>query len=449
MKKLIDLNDNPLLDEIKRALPYFYLVMLGIGLFEYCYYYNTEILFLLLTQEDTKNIQVIMLKIMKYTLYFSFLAFLLYHAKRFTEYIYYRVNFNVTWHDFIDFNKKVKRMQHLKITLKRIRANIDDEFPLVELEKHENMYKLNVYKNHWFNREQVEKNTDFFKSVIKLPLYQITEDYNKIVLTFTMQKIVMTYKEFMRSFEQGKILLGYDENQNSIFWNYNEIPHLLGVGTTGSGKSVFQKNLIDCMILNGADIKFADGKRVEMIRYQFMGYKVYTENFLKLFREYHRQMMLRYQRMEQESIATGKIINHYTLLEKPPKPSFLIIDEWASITDNLSRETPKGSAESEYKEVIRLIKDIGQLGRAGGIQIVMFMQDPKATTLDTSIRNNMNMRVLLGRVKEKTAYDMLFGSEYRNLETQKGAGSGYYMSNDEPQLFNIPLWEDIGITRNE
>jgi len=439
LKKKIDLNTR-LIDEIRQqVVPYIALILLCIVCFKILYY-NETFLLLLIEEQDLQIFDTQLNEVLILSLIFLFCGCVLYLLGRCIMFMYYKQVHHITYEVYRDFGIKAKKMRQLRVPLKRIRANIDDVFPDVVLERQDNSYILYLYKNHWFNREQVEKNTDFFKSVIKIPLYKIEEDYNKISLIFTAEDKRLSYEQFLHFLDKGTILIGYDENQNPLYWDYNTVPHLLGVGTTGSGKSNFMKVLIDSLILMNAKIYFADGKRVELVNYRLEGYEVATDDFLSLFRRVHDMMTSRYRKMERESIELGAQVNHYTKLSFHADPIFLVIDEWASILDNLDREIIKGSNETEYKQAVRLLKDILQLGRAGGVQIISFMQDPKATTLDTALRNNFNMRVLLGTVKEKTAYDMLFGSEYRNLEAQQ-TGSGYYMSNDIPQVFKIPLVE--------
>jgi len=447
LRKKINLNDDWLLELKKQIIGYSMLVIIGIILFK-LFTGKASIFLLLFTERDLVEIDNLINLFLLFSLLFGLCVGILYALYKCGVFLYYKHKKKMTYSMYVDFLRKAKKMKDLKVSLKRIRANIDDEFPDVVLERLDNTYILYLYKNHWFNREQVEKNTDFFKSVIKVPLYKIEEDYNKIALIFTAEDKRLDYQSFSKLIEKDKILIGYNENQHPIFWDYNTSPHLLGVGTTGSGKSNFMKVVIDSLIFMNAKILFADGKRVELVNYRLEGYEVETEDFLQLFKRVHDMMSSRYKKMEEESIKLGTVVNHYTKLSFSADPIFLVIDEWASIVDNLSREAVKGTAESEYKQAVRLVKDILQLGRAGGVQIIAFMQDPKGTTLDTSLRNNFNMRVLLGAVKEKTAYDMLFSSEYRNLEPQK-TGAGYYMSNDVPQVFKVPLWEQIDSGKKE
>lgn len=221
-------------------------------------------------------------------------------------------------------------------------------------------------------------------------------------------------------------------------WYYNDVPHALIAGTTGTGKTYFLNYVICSLLYNKADITFIDPKwsDVKAIGQLVNPNKTASDenNIAKLVREFKESMEKR-----QKLIAdTGR--TNITYKDIGLKPEFLIFDEFSAFKSLGIKGNSKNSENSNpVKEVEGHLKRIILMGRSTGNFVILVAQQPNADVVETGIRDQLGLKVAFGNTKEELKR-MMFGTEIK-LHTldSRLKGVGYVsLSNAEPYKYYSP-----------
>jgi DNA segregation ATPase FtsK/SpoIIIE-like protein len=172
------------------------------------------------------------------------------------------------------------------------------------------------------------------------------------------------------------LVAGIDENNNQLNITLDRMIHGLIAGTTGSGKSVFIKNLLYtlCVHSDPNTLKFAiiDKKR-SLNFFDRIGHSLGVANTdteaLNILRSFRSEMYRRYDIMQQYGIEKNN--GHF------PK-WVLVIDELADLM-----------LSSHKKEIEKTLVSLCQLARACGIHCILATQSPRADVLTGLIRANL------------------------------------------------------------
>ena len=176
--------------------------------------------------------------------------------------------------------------------------------------------------------------------------------------------------------------------------DFDEFPHILVAGTTGSGKSIFTHSLIISLIMRNSpeDLKLVliDPKRVEMNKYRDLPHLlcpvINDANVAKLtLSKLVDEMNRRYQILDDNSVSNVKQYNELRK-DKPELdklPYILVfIDEYADIFDIC-------------KDIRQPVVSIAQKARACGIHMLVSTQRPSAQVIDGVVKGNLPTRVAL------------------------------------------------------
>jgi len=192
--------------------------------------------------------------------------------------------------------------------------------------------------------------------------------------------------------------------QGPVTFNVSQTPHILVAGTTGSGKSVLQRNLIFHCIQHNDMWRFlgVDVKRVELTPFNkykktILGIGANLEDGVEIVRYAKDVMMQRYEEME------GIGVNHFLKLldenGKPPYAIMLMIDEAFMFMSPEGQKTDEGKVRDQlHGEASTLLGDIARLGRAAGIHLVLATQRPDATVIKGELKANLDIRIAAGRL---------------------------------------------------
>lgn len=221
-------------------------------------------------------------------------------------------------------------------------------------------------------------------------------------------------------------------------WYYNDVPHALIAGTTGTGKTYFLNYVICSLLHNKADITFIDPKwsDVKAIGQLVNPNKTASDenNIARLVREFKESMEKR-----QKLIADTGITN-ITYKDIGLKPEFLIFDEFSAFKSLGIKGNSKNSENSNpVKEVEGHLKRIILMGRSTGNFVILVAQQPNADVVETGIRDQLGLKVAFGNTKEELKR-MMFGTEIK-LHTldSRLKGVGYVsLSNAEPYKYYSP-----------
>jgi hypothetical protein len=192
--------------------------------------------------------------------------------------------------------------------------------------------------------------------------------------------------------------------QGEVTVDLTKTPHMLICGSTGSGKSVLQRNLVFHCIQNNDMWRFlgVDVKRVELTpfkRYKktVLGIGANLEDGVEIVRYAKEVMETRYEEME------AKGVNHFKDLKdengKPPYAIMLMVDEAFMFLSLEGAKTDEGKMRDQlHGEAAVMLGEIARLGRASGVHLVLATQRPDATVIKGELKANLDIRIAAGRL---------------------------------------------------
>lgn len=181
-------------------------------------------------------------------------------------------------------------------------------------------------------------------------------------------------------------------------------PHMLVCGTTGSGKSVLQRNIIfhciqhnDSMRFLGVDVKRVELKPFAKYTQTVLGIGTNLEDGVEIVRYAKEVMESRYEEMEERGV------NHFKdLLDstgKPPYAILLMVDEAYMFMAPEGAKTDEGKMRDQlHGDASVMLGEIARLGRASGVHLVLATQRPDATVIRGELKANLDIRVAAGRL---------------------------------------------------
>jgi hypothetical protein len=185
------------------------------------------------------------------------------------------------------------------------------------------------------------------------------------------------------------LALGKAINGSLVVADLQTMPHLMIAGTTGSGKSVGLQAMILSILatLTPAEIGFVmiDPKRLELTRYNgipHLALPVVTdpEMAVPALERVRQEMLTRYEIMERYDVRKISEYNEGRYGEPMPYLA-VVIDEMAQLV------------ETAGPELMGIIQQIAQMGRAAGVHIIMAMQRPSVDVVTGTIKNCFPSRI--------------------------------------------------------
>lgn len=245
--------------------------------------------------------------------------------------------------------------------------------------------------------------TEFITSGIGLEHEETIVNIDYVDLTYMKKRPERLYVLNSDKREINKSLninLGY-----GITYSPVDCPHILVAGGTGSGKSVFITWLIIELLKNkGTTLYMADIKHSDLGSLKFLlgDDKVATtpNNIARIIRLAVEEMKKRYEYMND----TKNFIYGSNFADHGFKPVWILFDEMGAFQANA---TDKKSKEV-ISEVMDGIKQIILLGRQSGVFCLISAQQMSANTLNTDLRDNLGLRIILGS-NSQSGYRMVLG----------------------------------------
>ena len=201
---------------------------------------------------------------------------------------------------------------------------------------------------------------------------------------------------------------------DSMYWEYDSLPHMLIAGGTGGGKTYFILTLIEALLKTDAKLYILDPKNADLADLAAVMPDVYykKEDMMACIDQFYADMMARSEEMKQmPNYKTGENYAYLGL-----SPHFLVFDEYVAFMEML--------VSKENTAVLTKLKQIVMLGRQSGFFLILACQRPDAKYLGDGIRDQFNFRVALVRMSE-LGYGMMFGSDVQKqffLKQIKGRG---------------------------
>jgi hypothetical protein len=207
---------------------------------------------------------------------------------------------------------------------------------------------------------------------------------------------VAKFGDYWKKSGKFEAAIGVDVNNKLISVDLSEPEscHILGAGTTGSGKSVFLQALLLSLFLGRSpsecQLLICDAKRVTFKRFQncphliapIMSDIADAITHLDLMVE---EMEARYRAFEKMGVEN---IDQYNSRSSKLMPRIIFLfDEFGDLWDSASSKAERDNLENP---IIRL----GQKARAAGIHLIVFTQRPKKV-VTPRLRANCPVRVLM------------------------------------------------------
>lgn len=223
----------------------------------------------------------------------------------------------------------------------------------------------------------------------------------------------MAYSALMSRIDVRSVDFDYSKGvrlMENFYWDFTSDPHLLVAGGTGGGKTVFLRSIVLCLSKIGI-VELGDPKRADFVplgKTKVLKDRVHidTEAIISALERTSRLVSERNDYMNQKMDEMGendlRKFHEYGL-----DPYFLVIDEINAFMTSL-----------DYKQRARAevaLTNISLLGRQSGVNLVLAMQKPTLDDIPSKVRDNMNMRIVVGRLSD-TGYEMMFGDVNRTKE---------------------------------
>ena len=249
----------------------------------------------------------------------------------------------------------------------------------------------------------------------------------------------VSFKEVVESLPDAKkhpLAVGFGKNISGdiVSADFDDFPHLLVAGTTGSGKSIYTHSIISTLIMRTSpdDLKIVlvDPKRVEMTKYREMPHllcPIITEasQAKVMLSKLVDEMNDRYQKFaDADECSNIKQFNEYAREHNVDTLPYIlvVIDEYADLVDNC-------------KEISQPVVSIAQKARAAGIHMLISTQRPSTNIITGVIKGNLPTHVAL---MTSSAVDSV---------TIIGEGGAEKLLGRGDMLVQSPLVSRIGATR--
>lgn len=200
-----------------------------------------------------------------------------------------------------------------------------------------------------------------------------------------------------------QIPLGIAAGGGVATWHLRKLPHYLGIGGTGGGKTIWEHGVIQACTQACTRVWLIDGKGIEFIGYrnwpnvEFLAQDV--ESQVRLIHLAHETMLHRYA-LIREGKASMEDMDEI----------ILVIDELTSfkaIADQLYRRSKEKGAPAK-SELMEWFGNLLRLARSCKIHILVGMQRPDTTIIDGEARDNMGGRISLGPLSSKEGSIMMW-----------------------------------------
>ena len=309
----------------------------------------------------------------------------------------------------------------------------------------------------------IEKNGDSYQKVanqlrepleskLSMPLYKVNETMDYVEYIFmkfdiTREQVVSLPKE-----DDSLLIQIYGDFKVNLRNNYS----MLISGASGAGKSYFTYFYLTRFIsqkVNGkhANIMAIDPKQSDLYKL-FKTVNMPTENYgtsnadaFRIVKHYLAEMEHR-MALYDESSAFDSVGIDIGL-----EPTLLVIEEYSSLVASMDSK--------QKKEFENMVSIIAQKSRSLSMGILIVMQQPRADSLSSNIREQLQNSVFLGNPSKESA-GMMFGTTDVPQVSGKGAGM-YSIERSAPKSFEspqfeknvfetiLPVWEHVAHSYNE
>lgn len=178
-----------------------------------------------------------------------------------------------------------------------------------------------------------------------------------------------------------------------ITWVIRQVPHLLVVGATGSGKSVLGQSVIAQLLQRGWRVIAIDPKQLDMSWLNRYGIEPATRlaDMQRALQDAEVEMVRRLNLCREGGVSA------LWDLPIPPPPMLVAVEEAAELLDTSGKAATAQAKEDAAMraECQRSITSIARLGRAADMHLLLLAQRPDASILGGQLRSNLRARVVV------------------------------------------------------
>lgn len=212
------------------------------------------------------------------------------------------------------------------------------------------------------------------------------------------------FQSLSRPHDFSSLPFAIDELGQEVCLNFHEAPHLLGAGTSGSGKSVGAQALLASIVTaqGPKQLFLVDPKRVELSMWAPLAesHATTAEGMTATVEAVRAEMTRRYEVMDSSGVR--KLTDSPDLYAELGGTCVLVVDELAEVL----AAGGKGAGTA--------LSSIAQLGRAASVLLLCFTQRPSAdlfgkTTGTETLRSNLS-NLIAWRVLRRPDVDVILGA---------------------------------------
>lgn len=303
---------------------------------------------------------------------------------------------------FVDLST-LKATKQIKVEIERL-AGMDDVNKLIPLVS--NAFNGKVYRDFAV--------VDYLENENKMDFVFMLENV-KLDKTLVPQRVNDLLSKDLYHFKL----------QQGLDWDLIKYPHLIASGKTGSGKTTLLLSLLLQSLTRQIETYLIDPKREFATLKQAVSEPQEVLDLLD-------RLVTAMEKREAE--LSARVTNFgQTAKDLGYPPVLIFIDEVTALV--------AGFDSKEHKQFEKLLRKLILKGRALGYNVVLMAQNFNSETLSVAIRNQPNVRIILGQNSAED-YRFIFGS---NTETVADGlvpkFTGYYLVNgltNTPQRFYVP-----------
>ena len=233
--------------------------------------------------------------------------------------------------------------------------------------------------------------------------------------------------------EHLRVPVGLAEGGVTQFWDPLGAPHMLVIGPTGTGKTIFINSVLGGCLSRGWRVFLADPKELSFRAFEastLAGLDLPAWPGVDTVATDDRGMELVISEVYEEMRRRYAAVKTFEVAERDLQPLLLVVDEAGELVERLNayhvgedklRDLRKEAAargedpdqvvkpKGTKNPVLGLIWSLLRLGRQCRVYVLIATQRPDVTFIPGEARSNLNTRVGLGRL-DGYALEMLFGT---------------------------------------
>lgn len=227
------------------------------------------------------------------------------------------------------------------------------------------------------------------------------------------------YEDFVGHMKKYKlpIIAGKNRGGEVVVYDMVNHPHLLVAGETGSGKSSILRVILTSLIIykrHSIQLYLGDLKRTEFHLFRNIdNVKAVMTKKEEVNRVLNHIQDMMYERSDLLDMHGFAHIDEYNKHAADKKPYIIVcIDEVARL--------------QKEKDIMDQLEDIGNMGRALGVFLILSMQRPDAKILDGQIKNALTVRYAFQQTDKINSNIVLGSGQHVDASKLEKPGEFYY-----------------------